>query len=42
MRNEASDDCSTDSEGEEAMLRTIDQLLRSVVHKQVTLRKEMC
>ena len=32
MRNEASDDCNTDSEGEEAMLRTIDQLLRSVVH----------
>ena len=32
VRNEASDDCSTDSEGEEAMLRTIDQLLRSVVH----------
>ena len=25
-------DCGTDSEGEEAMLRTIDQLLRSVVH----------
>ena len=25
-------DCSTDSDGEEAMLRTIDQLLHSVVH----------
>ena len=32
LRNEASDDCSTDNEGEEAMLRTIDQLLCSVVH----------
>ena len=32
VRNEASMDCGTDSEGEEAMLLTIDQLLRSVVH----------
>ena len=32
VRNEASMDCGTDSEGEEAMLRTIDQLLCSVVH----------
>ena len=32
VRSEVSMDCGTDSEGEEAMLRTIDQLLRSVVH----------
>ena len=32
VRNEANMDCGTDSEGEEAMLLTIDQLLRSVVH----------
>ena len=32
VRNEVSMDCGTDSEGEEAMLRTIDQLLCSVVH----------
>ena len=32
VKNEASMDCGTDFEGEEAMLLTIDQLLRYVVH----------